>query len=309
MKTEKEAERYLRNLEEFEEVEVLERLEGKHNYSFIFRSENYKYVLRANKDSQAGNLENERTVLELLEEKKIGFAPGSVHFDDGEHAHIVEFVGDIDIELGELEHSELERWVSKIADIHSLGFEEFQEFCWRNGYEAARVKAQSEVLSERQDTIQSVDAVPEAEDLIIWTEKEIEKLKSRFESESFENSGLTHGDLANSTRKGDNLHLIDWEFAKFVEAPEMSLAKLLINEVGKEKFSEITRIYREETEVEDLERKLELAERSERLKTIVWLLERSANIREESSDETERLIELAEEQKQKYTELEQQNGS
>lgn len=307
MKTVGEARSYLNELEGFKDSEIEEVLEGKHNRNFVFTSQSGKYVLRVKKaEQEPGKLENEWKILEFLDEQDIEFAPKTVHFDRNKRVHIVEFVGEEDVELGNLDRDELESWVSNLAKLHSISYQEFTDFCQRKGYEKCRAESRTDIVQKWISKVPELEDVPNGDSIVNWVKDRLEDVKPEIENESFERTGLTHGDLAHSTRKGDQLYLIDWEFAKVTESPELSLVKLVVNEVDREKFSEIVKIYRKETGIQNFEHKLEMAEQSERLQTIVWLLERSAKLKEREPEESKRLVKLAEQEKHKYTELKEE---
>jgi aminoglycoside phosphotransferase (APT) family kinase protein len=303
MKTSKEAEKYLEELEKFKDIQFISKEEGKHNINFIFNSERGKIVLRSRKDvvDQDRCLENEMKVLNFLEHQGLEFAPESIFYDKGSDAHIIEFSGETQVEIKELEESELEEWVSHLAKLHGLDFENYKDFCKSQGYDCSKVKSVSGMV---QGFLADIEQSDLDHSVLEWTRERIQELQSKLKNHDFETIGLSHNDLPHSTRRGRHLYLVDWEFACFTEAPEMELAKIRIGEdISSEKFSSIKDIYREERGIEDLDSKLDLGEEVNRLLTLSWLIKRASNLKEREDEEWKRYLESAQEKKENYIEF------
>jgi Ser/Thr protein kinase RdoA (MazF antagonist) len=134
----------------FEDVKLLENLEGEHNHNYVFRSDEGRFVLRQSKEhlDEENRLRSERNILEFLEYQGIEFAPKSISYNAERDIHITTFVGSEDISLGELKQNELENWISNLAELHSLSYEAFKEFCQNRNYSITSPETVSQKVEE-----------------------------------------------------------------------------------------------------------------------------------------------------------------
>lgn len=281
----------------FEEDHILDVKEGEHNRNFIFDSRSGKKVLRKNNSGSSGELKHERNILRFIESKGLNFAPGTFHFNEEQDVLVIEYVGE-QARLEELEKPELEEWVSKIAELHRLEYEEYREFCRENGFEAKPYETRLENFEKlTEKRLKNAKEVLQNHELLEYAEEKVEETKKEMEDAEFSRSGLIHADLANSTHRSGELNLIDWEFSRFTDGPEIELTKVWINgEVGDERFEAIKELYCEET---GLKRSgLEKGLKSELVLQITWLLERAAELKNEDGD-WEKYLDLAKEKKEK----------
>jgi len=265
---------YLEEDTDFEDIKIVEKFEGEHNYSFVFESERGKYVFRARKKaSSERQLKNERRILDFLNNQGIEFAPETVYYDAEEGFHIVEFVGENEAGLGKLSDNELELWTESIVKLHSLDFEDFKDFCKEKNYEFQTPETRKEEMERIENHLDQTEDVRQS--LLMWTREKLEEIREIDESQ--DRTGLSHGDLQNSTRKAnDNLYIIDWEFAKFSYHPESDLADVFIDEeLTEEQIETIKRTYRQKTSfAESLDKEIEKAKKLRLLFQISWSLNR-----------------------------------
>lgn len=290
---ESEVRNYLGRNTDFEDVEIVERFEGEHNYSFVFESERGKYVFRARKKaSSESQLKNERRILDFLNNQDIEFAPETVYYGAEQGFHVVEFVGENEAGLDELSDNELETWTENLVKLHSLRFEDFKEFCEEKGYDFSEPETREEKLGSIENHLDRALDVDQS--LLAWARERLKDFREEMD-ESRDRVGLSHEDLQNSIRKtSEKLYFIDWEFAKFSYHPESDLVDVFIDEqLAKEQIEIIKQAYRRKTSFGgSLDREVEKAKKLRLLFQLSWSLERLAK------NQDEKYLNYAEERKQ-----------
>lgn len=295
------AEEYLKKRNEFDRVEILERLEGEHNHSVVFSSGGEKYILRAVKENhpEGGALENKRNILEFLEEQCIEFAPRSILYEDDENVHITSYVGAKDAKIEELSDQELQDLAEKLAKLHELEFEKYVEFC-----EARNMGApESETYADRIQYIrEKLEALNPSNELFDWIRRNLDLLENNF-SDVTEETGVRHADLPGSIRIMDGkIFLIDWEFAVFSYHPSMDLADIYVDEqISDEKFEKIKQVYLKERELESIETEIRIGGKIRILLNASWALGRAEKL--DSEEESTKYLEFAATQKEKFRQL------
>lgn len=281
---------YLRQNTEFEGINLCSRFKGHHNYNHIFETGEARYVLRAATGSEDRGLAQERKILEFLETQGINFVPRSVIYDPENDIHIISYVGEQDTQLADLNEKQLRTWVRNLVTIHSLSFEEYSEFCERNGYGYETPETRQDELEAFSDRLEYARECLGQQEIIGWAEDQIQQLKKSIEERKCDEAGLAHKDLANSIRTSrEKVYLIDWEFARFVCKPEDDLAGVFVSEsINQELREKIKDIYRRETGNRlDLE-ELEVAGKIKILLEIAWAIKRTAKIEKDDDSHWEK---------------------
>lgn len=268
-------ENYLRNHDEFREFDILEKEEGDNNHNVIFSSAGRKYVLRRKKQiSEDESLENERNILKFLEFKEIEGVPRSVSYDTDQEIHIITFVGQKDVEIGQLSQRDLDEWTEKLLSINRLKFSEYKDYCERKGFDYEEPRNPIENLKELRKDIESLS---EPNSLIELLKNRLDYLEKELQTETPQTAFLTHSDLSNSTRKSERtLYFIDWEFASFNHNPYSDLGIVLAHtQPNQEKKKAIRRKYREKLDrKENFDEKVDAAKEFRHIFNILWCLER-----------------------------------
>lgn len=287
--------------EGFEDIEIVEKLEGEHNYNYIFKSERGKFVLRKSKEhlDEEQRLRSERNVLKFLEHQGIKFIPRSVSYDNERDIHITTFVGSENTSLGKLSQKELENWVSNLSKIHSLNYEEFKSFCEERNYsyrEPETVVQKIDEIRERLAEAESTD-----KELVEWAEEKLGELNYSIE---LDEPRLTHHDIHNSTRKSqNNLFVIDWEFAGFSYYPLEDLADILIDEnLKKEQVELVIDQYKSLSTIEITESVLTNNKKLKLLFQLSWSLVEISKPRK-NGESSEKYHNYARERKEKFNSI------
>lgn len=305
METEQEALKYLKN-NGFENSKILKHLTGESNHNFIFESEGEKYVLRSNLEEKGSKfrLEQERKILEFLEDQSINFVPRSVKYDETRKLHITSYIGEQDIGLEEMNHKMIEEWIEKMARIHRLDFKEFRNFCDRNDYTYSKPETLKQTIQKYGFDRLRYTEENISHELLEWCREKLEKIDENIEEKEEPRIGLSHGDIANNTREGGKqVYFIDWELARFSHHPENMLSYLFIHEnLSKERYKMIKDLYREKTGVKDLEESLRESERLTRVNDVIWALRRASKMKDREDEGEKEYIQLAEERKEKFEE-------
>ncbi len=290
------AKEHLKQVKEFESFEILGREDGDNNYNFIFRSRDQKYVLRKKKQvSEDQSLRNERNILEFLEFKDVVNVPRSVFYDPGKELHVITFVGEEDVRLGQLNEQEIDLWTEKLLEINSLKFDDYRTYCEERNFEYKEPEHPLQKLESLREDLNSVSAETELDNLLERIIGDLEeKLGSGDGSEAF----LTHSDLSNSTRRTEqDFYLIDWEFAGFNLNRFSDLGIVLAHSQPSEKQkNRIRRSYRKKlSKSENFNEELDNAKRIRHVFNIVWCLKRISRSGDE--DEVERYRSYVERQR------------
>ena len=286
----------------FKDLEIKERLEGEHNYNYIFTSDRGKFVLRESKEhlDEENRLRSERNVLEFLEKQEIDFTPKSVSYDRERDIHVMTFVGSEDTSLGELDQRDLEKWASDLAKMHSLSYEGFKYFCEERNYtyeEPETVDDKVEQIRQKLAEVRNTDT-----ELVEWAEQKLEELDCQSE---LVQPRLTHHDIHNSTRKDQgNLSVIDWEFAGFSYYPVEDLADALIDEnLREEQIKIIVDQYKRLSNIELTDSVLKESKKLKLLFQLSWSLVEISKLKQRS-ESTEKYSKYARERKEKYNSIE-----
>ncbi len=198
----------------------------------------------------------------------------------------------------------IEEWLEKLIRIHRLEFEEFKEFCEENSYSFNEPETLEQTIQKYG--FDRLDFTEEKlkHGLLEWCREELEKIDENIEEEEDARIGLTHGDIANNTRKGKSgIHFIDWELGRFSRKPENMLSYLFIHEdLSKERYKLIKDIYREKTGIKDLEEGLKKSEKLTRVNDVIWALRRAAKLKDREEEGAEEYIQLAEKRKEMFEE-------
>lgn len=286
----------------FKDVKILKKLEGEHNHNYVFRSGDERFVLRKSKEhlDEENRLRSERNVLEFLNHKGIEFTPKSISYNGEQDIHITTYVGSEDISLGKLNQKDLEKWISNLAEVHSLNYGEFKEFCNDRNYQYNRPETVSRKVEEIREKLD--DAGSTEKELVDWTEKELENLDY---SSELDTPRLTHHDIHNSTRKSPNhLFIIDWEFAGFSYNPMEDIADVLINENLNEEQSEVLiSHYKNLTEIELNGSVLKESKKLKLLYQLSWSLVEISKLRKNQKS-AEKYLRYARERKEKFSSIE-----
>lgn len=289
-------------LNEFQNIEVIEKLEGEHNHNYVFSSNRGKFVLRKSKEHLEENnrLLSERNVLKFLEAQGIDFAPVSILYDKEKDIHVTTFVGLKDISLAELNLEELINWIQNLAEIHSLNYEEFHEFCESNGYSYNRPETLDQKVEQIKENL--AEAENSDEELIEWTKHKLGKLDLKHEVNK---PRLTHHDLHNSTRKSQsNLFIIDWEFSGFSYYPVEDLADILLDEhLDQEQAGFVKETYSSLSNFEVTEATIAKNKKLKLLFQLSWSLAEISR-RKKNEETTEKYCKYARERKIKFESIE-----
>jgi aminoglycoside phosphotransferase (APT) family kinase protein len=292
---------YLKKKTDFQESRLIDNFEGEHNQNFIFESYGKKYVLRKNREVVKNlSLDKERRILEFLNHLEIDFVPRSFHYDGERDIHIIEFVGENEVYLSELDDDLLDEWCQKLAQIHSIGFDEYRTFCSQEGYKVEEKEMDVDVGKKALEYLEYAEKIIDIEDIAAWTRKELE---NHIESET--NSGakdhLRHSDILGSTRTGDKLYFIDWEFSGFSSKPEHDLMDVfLYRDLGAEKIENIKKYYGKHRNLPDtFGEEFENYSRLKSIFQITWRLKKAAELKEKG-ESWKAEVEKARENKRKF---------
>ncbi len=303
MKSRQEAEKYLEN-NGFKNCEILDHFTGESNHNYIFRSGEEKLVLRSNLEDKESTyrLDQERKILKFLEKQEIDFVPRSIKLDENREIHITSYTGNTDISVEDMEIPLLEQWVEKLVKIHEIDYEDFKQFCIENGYEYNKPETIKKTIQkygfERLEYAEeNVD-----HELLGWCREKLENIDRNIEDENQRRIGLSHGDIANNTRKEDpEIYFIDWELARFTQNPENMLSYLYIHEeLSQEKYETIKQIYQDIAGISGFDESLERSEKLTRVNDVIWALRRAAKLQDKENADEEEYIQLAEKRKQKF---------
>ncbi|MFB6100233.1 MAG: phosphotransferase [Candidatus Nanohalobium sp.] len=290
---------YLDSSDKFTEPEIESVEEGKNNVNYIFSSDEGKYVLRkARKAKEHETLRNERVVLEFLEAKRIDSAPRSINLDPQKNIHTVSFVGRESVWAEKLNQDDLRNWAKQLAQINTLTFEQFKDFCEESGYDSIKPEKQEDKIEGLYRDLEEIRGSGYKE-LTAFVEKKLDEVAFR-EPLELDQPFLMHSDIANSTRKtGDSFFFIDWEFAEFKYNQASDLAVILSQrDFTEQQIETLKNTFREELEITDnFEEKLLRAKKFRHLFNIVWCLKRASKGVEER-----KMVSYAERQSKKFSE-------
>lgn len=295
------AEKYLRGETSFQNFKLIDSFEGDNNQNIVFKTEDQKYVLRKKKEisDNQDTLENERKILKFLEHNNIDSVPKSVKYDSKRSIHIISFVGKEEVNVENLELEKLTEWTQNLAKMHKLTFKEYKEFCRQENFSFEKPKTPDEKLESIEKDLEEVKEYSGQDNLIRYCEERINELKENLTVES-SSAGLTHNDIANSTRRTENdFFFIDWEFAGFNYRPFTDLAILFAHhDLSEEKEQKIKESYKDEVNVsKDFEEELQKAKTMRHVFNTTWCLKRAEKTEDE--EERQRYLKFAKKQKGK----------
>lgn len=288
--------------EGFKDIEFHEMLEGEHNHNYIFSSDRGKFVLRKSKDhlDEENRLRSERNVLKFLEHQGINIIPKSTSYNEERDIHITTFVGSEDTSLGNLTQLDLEKWVSNLAEAHSLNYKDFKDFCKERNYQYSKPRTVGEKVEDIQEKL--AEAGNTDRKLVEWAEQKLEELNY---SSELDEPRLTHHDIHNSTRKSqNNLFIIDWEFAGFSYYPIEDLADILLGEnLKQEQIELVIDQYKQLSSIKITGSVLKESKKLKLLFQLSWSLVEISQLNQNGKS-TEKYHEYARERKEKFNSIE-----
>ncbi len=212
-----------------EEFEIEDVKAGESNHNFIIKTNDEKYVLRVSKKiSRESRLENEAEKLDFLEYQDIDCVPRKIWFgkdtDIGE-VLIESFVGKKELDKGSMSDERLKSLARKMAEIHSLPVESYNQF---SGATKTETNSLQEIfLSDFEDWSKRpyeeyLELVEEPDQRINKYFKKQQKLLEEVPERKVKKS-LVHGDLGFNVRAtGDQVFIVDWEFSR-IDYPDLEI--------------------------------------------------------------------------------------
>ena len=245
-----------------------ELTEGESNHVFKLEAEDEmlvktsdEMIVRTSLDISEDRILHEAKILDLLEEEDIENVPRKIYVENseliGQPVLVQTYVGDRNIYFNEMNQEQLEELAKRLAEIHSLTPEKYNELFDKDEPETVSME------KELGDNFRkySRDPYEEYKDLVDKVDPRVEsafRKHKKIYQEMIQEEGdlpwrMVHGDPASNIRaSGDEIYLIDWEFCR----PGVPRFELIYtfrhNGVSTEKrqeFLEIYRQYRETSEV------------------------------------------------------------
>jgi thiamine kinase-like enzyme len=254
---------------------------GENNSVFEVLDNENEFVLKLNR--KGGEVEKrlskEADVLRFLEDHNLQTAQLTFFDSDTELGSVLiqEYIGERDIDYGELSGEQIKSLTSTLSSLHSISIDKYNSFFNKD---AKSEFSASEYFMDHVDTVEAFWksytelTEPEAEIKDLF-KKGLEILKN-IESDQTLKKSFCHMDFINNMRATDDeIYLVDWELAR-PEMPEYSLiTQFRRARIGENDRKMLLQAYREESNRKDsyneLERELWTAFL---MQDFTWILQR-----------------------------------
>ncbi len=251
-------------------------------------------IVRTSLDVSDDRIGRESKVLDLLAEEDIDRVPRKIYFEDseflGQPVLAQTFVGDHDIEIGDMNHEQRDNFAEMLAELHSISPESFNEAFDEDEPEKVSMEYELEGNFEKysrepfEEYVEKTDRVNER--LKSLFEKQKRLFDEMIESEGFLPWRMTHGDPSNNVRASkDEIFIIDWELSR-PGVPRFELVYMFrhnnMDEEAREEFLELYRQYRSTSDFAD--RMAEKWEKFLAFNDMIWAAKRKERVKEKGGN-------------------------
>ena len=180
-------------------------------------------IVRTSLDISEDKITHESKILDMLEEAGVEDVPRKIYYEDsdllGQPALVETFEGDQNVNVREMNDKQLENFARKLAEIHSLKPEIYNEKFGENEPETASMKKEMEGNFEKYSKQPYEEYKRKTDSFDSRVEEFFERQKELYQEMTGSKTDLpwrlVHGDPSNNVRTSENeIYLIDWELAK-----------------------------------------------------------------------------------------------
>jgi aminoglycoside phosphotransferase (APT) family kinase protein len=254
-------------------------------------------VVRTSLEVSDDRIGRESKVLDVLAEEGIDRVPRKIYFEDseflGQPVLAQTFIGDQDIEIGDMNHEQKDNFAEMLANLHSISPESFNEAFDEDEPEKVSMEYELEGNFEKysrepfEEYVEKVDKVDERVKSLFEKQKRL--FDEMIESEGFLPWRMTHGDPSNNVRASkDEIFMIDWELSR-PGVPRFELVYMFrhnnMDEEAREEFLELYRQYRSTSDFAD--RKAEKWEKFLAFNDMIWAAKRKERVKDMDKDAEE----------------------
>lgn len=279
---------------------LVELTEGESNHVYRVESEEELLikasgiVVRTSLEVSDDRIARESKVLDVLEGEGFSRVPRKVYFEDselvGQPVLAQTFVGEHDIDIGEMNPEQKDNFAKRLAELHSITPESFNEAFGEEEPMEVSMEYELEGNFEKysrepfEEYVEKADSIDERVKSLFRKQKEL--FNEMIETEGLLPWRMNHGDPSNNVRAtGEDIFLIDWELGR-PGVPRFELVYMFRhNDMSVEERREFLNLYRNYRSTSDFADKM--ADKWERFlafNDMIWAAKRKERVKERNED-------------------------
>jgi fructosamine-3-kinase len=215
--------KYLKTIKLFKNPAVSKLGTGTNYDVFLIENDKKKFVLRTSKKGVAtkNKLKNEYYILKFLQEQKINFIQQPIFFDRQKKLSILTYIPGKEIAISGLNNQQLKIFAKQVAKLHSIKYQQYQNFAKKNKLKLKHIKTPWENLKEYGlKRFKHVAKNCPEKYFVDWIKPKLEDNIKYIKNKKWTLNQimLNHNDLAGSNIiiSKSKVYFIDWEHAEFV---------------------------------------------------------------------------------------------